>query len=58
MAEGIRSEGGKAYHFEYRDAFNRALASIVRPGDAILFKGSRSFELYDQTVVPVFGDIA
>ena len=58
MAEGIRSEGGKAYHFEYRDAFNRALASIVRPGDAILFKGSHSFELYDQTVVPVFGDIA
>lgn len=58
LVEGIRSKGGKAYHFMHRETFNRALSSIARPGDAILFKGSHSFALYDETVVPVFGDIA
>ena len=58
LVEGVRSKGGKAYHFMHRETFNRALASIARPGDAILFKGSHSFALYDDTVVPVFGDIA
>ena len=57
LVEGIRSKGGEAYYFADRDTFNRTIAAVVRPGDAILVKGSHAMQLYEETVVPVFGDV-
>ncbi len=58
VAEGIRELGGVAYAFEDRAIFNDALSHFIKPKDSILFKASHGVHLFEETVVPLFGNIA
>lgn len=41
----LRSEPDRAFHFETREQLAEKLRALARPGDAILFKGSRGMQL-------------
>lgn len=55
--EAARAQGMNAYHFTDRREFNRMIAEVARPGDAVLFKGGTRVKLLEETVIPLFGRV-
>lgn len=57
IVEAAREQGKEAHYFADRAEFNRHIASIARPGDALLFKGGTRVRLLEETLRPLFGEI-
>ncbi|MBR4019685.1 MAG: hypothetical protein IKI99_00060, partial [Firmicutes bacterium] len=55
MVQAVKECGKEAYFFTERDSFNHVICANVRPGDAVLVKGSHSMELDTATMIPIFG---